>query len=461
MKKTSKKNRTNASRLIFLSFLGTILAGAFLLTLPFATQTPGCMNVVDALFTAASATCVTGLIVVDTGSYFTPFGKTVILVLIQLGGLGIMTMSTFFLIMLGRRLTMKDRITMKDTLGEKEIKGVKGLILMIVGMTILLEAIGAALLTLRFFRVYHYPINKAIIHGIFHSVSAFCNAGFSLYHDSLMRFGGDWAITGIMGGLVLLGGIGFVVWYNLTHWYFWRRDRTRRGRLRLQTKIALATSGILLVIMFLFLLAVEWNNTLEGLTVGEKICRSMFQAITPRTRGFNTMPIDRLNPATLWITIVMMFIGASPGSTGGGIKTCTFAVILATVYRMVTGRRQVVIRKKSIAEHISTKAISIAVISLVVIFIACTLLLLVESTTSRQYCGNSYMGSLIFESVSAFGTVGLSVGVTPHLSYLGKIVIILTMYVGRIGPLTLALLIGRKVQPPAVIRYPEESVMVG
>jgi len=461
MKKTSKKNRTNASRLIFLSFLGTILAGAFLLTLPFATQTPGCMNVVDALFTAASATCVTGLIVVDTGSYFTPFGKTVILVLIQLGGLGIMTMSTFFLIMLGRRLTMKDRITMRDTLGEKEIKGVKGLILMIVGMTILLEAIGAALLTLRFFRVYHYPINKAIIHGIFHSVSAFCNAGFSLYHDSLMRFGGDWAITGIMGGLVLLGGIGFVVWYNLTHWYFWRRDRTRRGRLRLQTKIALAMSGILLVIMFLFLLAVEWNNTLEGLTVGEKICRSIFQAITPRTAGFNTMPIDRLNPATLWITIVMMFIGASPGSTGGGIKTCTFAVILATVYRMVTGRRQVVIRKKSIAEHISTKAISIAIISLVVIFIACTLLLLVESTTSRQYCGNSYMGSLIFESVSAFGTVGLSVGVTPHLSYLGKIVIILTMYVGRIGPLTLALLIGRKVQPPAVIRYPEESVMVG
>ena len=461
MKNTLKKNRTNASRLIFLSFLGTILAGAFLLTLPFATQTPGCMNVVDALFTAASATCVTGLIVVDTGSYFTPFGKTVILVLIQLGGLGIMTMSTFFLIMLGRRLTMKDRITMKDTLGEKEIKGVKGLILMIVGMTILLEAIGAALLTLRFFRVYHYPINKAIIHGIFHSVSAFCNAGFSLYHDSLMRFGGDWAITGIMGGLVLLGGIGFVVWYNLTHWYFWRRDRTRRGRLRLQTKIALAMSGILLVIMFLFLLAVEWNNTLEGLTVGEKICRSMFQAITPRTAGFNTMPIDRLNPATLWITIVMMFIGASPGSTGGGIKTCTFAVILATVYRMVTGRRQVVIRKKSIAEHISTKAISIAVISLAVIFIACTLLLLVESTTSRQYCGNSYMGSLIFESVSAFGTVGLSVGVTPHLSYLGKIVIILTMYVGRIGPLTLALLIGRKVQPPAVIRYPEESVMVG
>jgi len=451
----------NASRLIILSFLGTILTGTILLTMPFATRAPGCMNVVDALFTSASATCVTGLIVVDTGSFFTPFGKAVILVLIQLGGLGIMTMSTFFLIMLGKRLTLKERIMMQDTIGEKKIQGVKGLILMIVGMTVFLEALGAALLTLRFFRVYHYPIDKAIIHGIFHSVSAFCNAGFSLYHDSLMRFGNDWAITGIMGGLVLLGGIGFVVWYNLTHYYFWRRDRTRRGRLRLQTKIALTMSGILLVIMFIFLLTVEWNNTLEGLTVGEKICRSVFQAITPRTAGFNTMPVGRLNPATLWITIVMMFIGASPGSTGGGIKTCTFALILASVYRMVTGKRQVVIRKKSIAEHTTTKAISIAVISIAVIFIACTLLLLVETTTSRQYCESGYMGSLIFESVSAFGTVGLSIGITPHLSYLGKIVIILTMYVGRIGPLTLALLIGRKVQPPAVIRYPEESVMVG
>jgi len=456
-----KKSRMNASRLIILSFLGTILAGTILLTMPFASRSPGCMNVVDALFTSASATCVTGLIVVDTGSFFTPFGQGVILVLIQLGGLGIMTMSTFFLIMLGRRLTLKERIMMQDTLGEKKIQGVKGLILMIVGMTVFLEALGAALLSLRFFRVYHYPVEKAIVHGIFHSVSAFCNAGFSLYHDNLMRFGDDWAITGIMGGLVLLGGIGFVVWYNLTHYYFWRRDRTRRGRLRLQTKIALAMSGILLVVMFLFTLAVEWNNTLEGMTVGGKICHSAFQAITPRTAGFNTISTGRLNPATLWVTIVMMFIGASPGSTGGGIKTCTFAIILASVYRMVTGKRQVILRQKSIAEHTTTKAISIAVISIAVIFIACTLLLLVETTASTQYKGDSYMGALFFEAVSAFGTVGLSIGITPHLSYLGKIVIILTMYVGRIGPLTLALLIGRKVQPPAVIKYPEESVMVG
>ncbi|MEA1927964.1 MAG: TrkH family potassium uptake protein [Candidatus Auribacterota bacterium] len=456
-----KKNKTNASRLIILSFLGTIIVGTILLLLPFSTQAPGCMNIIDALFTSASATCVTGLIVVDTGSFFTPFGKAVILALIQLGGLGIMTMSTFFLIMLGKRLTLRERVMMKDTLGEKKIKGVKSLILMIVGMTILLESIGAALLALRFFRIYKYPVDKAIIHGIFHSVSAFCNAGFSLYQDSLMRFGNDWVVTGIMGGLILLGGIGFVVWYNITHLYFWRRDRTRRGRLRLQSRIALATSAILLVVMFLFIIAVEWNNTLGEMPPGEKICRAVFQAITPRTAGFNTMPTDHLNPATLWVTMVMMFIGASPSSTGGGIKTCTFAVILASVYAMVTGKKQVVLREKSISDRISSKAISIVVISLGVVFVACTLLLLVESTTSRQFCGDDYIGALIFESVSAFGTVGLSVGITPHLSLLGKMVIILTMYVGRIGPLTLALLIGRKIQPPAAIRYPEESVMVG
>ncbi|MFH1038092.1 MAG: TrkH family potassium uptake protein [PVC group bacterium] len=461
MKLIARKTRINAPRLIILSFLGTILLGTALLVLPFSTYTPGCMNVVDALFTAASATCVTGLVVVDTGTFFTPFGKAVILVLIQLGGLGIMTMSTFFLVMLGKRLTLKDRIMWQDTLGEKKVKGVKGLILLIVGMTVFLEAIGAALLAWRFHRAYHYPVGQAVVHGVFHSVSAFCNAGFSLYQNSLMRFGNDWCVIGIMGGLVLLGGIGFLVWYNITHFYFWRKDRTRRGRLRLQSRIALAVSGMLLAVMFMLLLAAEWGNTLEGLPLGEKVSRCFFQAVTPRTAGFNTLPVDRLNPATLWITIVMMFIGASPGGTGGGIKTCTFAVILASVYAMITGKKQVVLGRRSIEDQTAVKAISIAVISLGIIFIVCAVLFAVETTSARPFCRTGYMGEIIFETVSAFGTVGLSTGITPHLSFPGKFVIILTMYVGRIGPLTLALLIGRRKRPPMLIRYPEESVMVG
>jgi trk system potassium uptake protein len=458
--KTAQK-RINAPRVIMLSFAGAILAGAILLMLPYSTRDPGMMNPVDALFTSASAVCVTGLIVVDTGTFFTPFGQSVILILIQLGGLGIMTLSTFFLIMLRRRLTLKDRLVLRDTLGEKKISGLSGLIILIVGMTVFLETLGGGFLAWRFHRVYGYPLGRALSHGFFHSVSAFCNAGFSLYSDSLTGFAGDGVVIGIMGGLILLGGIGFVVWFNLTHIYFWRRDRIRRGRIRLQTRIVLAVSGILLLVMFLFFLGAEWNNTLRGHTLSEKLLSGFFHAVTPRTAGFNTVPVSGMLPATLWLTIIMMFIGASPGSTGGGIKTVTFAVILASVYRMVTDRGQVLIGKKSIAEEVAVKAISIAVLSLALIFTSTGILLLLESPPGDQPCRAGFFGEIFFEAVSAFGTVGLSTGVTPTLSYPGKLVVTATMFLGRIGPLTLALLIGRRRQVPLNLRYPQEGVMVG
>ncbi|OPL18433.1 MAG: hypothetical protein AVO35_13320 [Candidatus Aegiribacteria sp. MLS_C] len=419
------------------------------------------MHPVDALFTSASAVCVTGLIVVDTGTFFTPFGQSVILVLIQLGGLGIMTLSTFFLIMLRRRLTLKDRLVLKDTLGEKKISGLPGLILLIVGMTVFLETVGGFFLAWRFHRFYGYPLIRAVSHGFFHSVSAFCNAGFSLYADSLTGFAGDGIVIGIMGVLILLGGIGFVVWFNLTHIYFWRRDRIRRGRLRLQTRIVLAISGILLLVMFLFFIGAEWNNTLRDHTLPEKLLSGFFHSVTPRTAGFNTVPISGMLPATLWITIIMMFIGASPGSTGGGIKTVTFAVILASVYRMITDRGQVLVGKKSIAEMTAVKAISIAVLSLALILTSTGVLLLLETPAGGGPCRAGYLGEIFFETVSAFGTVGLSTGVTPELSYPGKLVVIVTMFLGRIGPLTLAILIGRRRQSPISLRYPQEAVMVG
>ncbi len=460
---TSKpsQKRINAPRVIMLSFAGAILAGTILLMLPYSTRDPGTMNPVDALFTSASAVCVTGLIVVDTGTFFTPFGQSVILILIQLGGLGIMTLSTFFLIMLRRRLTLKDRLVLKDTLGEKKISGLSGLIILIVGMTVFLETLGGGFLAWRFHRVYGYPLGRALSHGFFHSISAFCNAGFSLYSDSLTGFAGDGVVIGIMGGLILLGGIGFVVWFNLTHIYFWRRDRLRRGRIRLQTRIVLAISGILLLAMFLFFLGAEWDNTLRDRSLAEKLLSGFFHAVTPRTAGFHTLPVSGMLPATLWITIIMMFIGASPGSTGGGIKTVTFAVILASVYRMVTDRGQVLIGKKSIAEETAVKAISIAVLSLALIFTSTGLLLLLESPPGGEICRAGFFGEVFFETVSAFGTVGLSTGVTPTLSYPGKLVIVVTMFLGRLGPLTLALLIGRRRQPPLSLRYPQEAVMVG
>ena len=455
------RQQSNAPRLIILSFAGAILVGTVLLILPFSTRDPGPMHPVDALFTSSSAVCVTGLIVVDTGTFFTPFGRGVILFLIQLGGLGIMTMSTFFLIMLRRRLTLKDRIALRDALGEEKISGLPGLILLIVGMTLLLEAAGGAVLTWRFYRFYGYPLDRALVHGFFHSISAFCNAGFSLYPDSLTRFSGDGIVIGVVSVLILLGGFGFLVWYNLTHIYFWRRDRIRRGRVRLQTRIVLLISGILLLVMFVFFIGAEWTNTLGGRPPAERLLSGFFHSVTPRTAGFNTVPVSRMLPATLWLTMAMMFIGASPGGTGGGIKTSTFAVILASARRMITGREQLLIRRKSVAEHTAVKAIAIAVISLALIFVSSGLLMLLEGTIAGDGCRAGFLGEILFETVSAFGTVGLSTGLTPELSYPGRLVIVITMFLGRVGPLTLALLVGRRRRSGAAIRYPEEGVMVG
>ncbi len=444
-----------------LSFLAAILLGTVLLLLPISTREAGSMGVLNALFTATSATCVTGLIVVDTGTYFTPFGQVVILILIQLGGLGIMTMSTFFLIMLGKRLTIRDRIILQDSIGESKVEGLKGLIKLIVGTTVLLELMGTAILTWRFQQAYGYEPFRALKHGIFHSVSAFCNAGFSLYPDSLMRFGGDWWITGTMGSLVFLGGIGFVVLYNVTHYYFWRKDRLQRGRIRLQAKIALLTSGALFLVLFIFLLSVEWSNTLQNLSLEEKLSRSFYQSVTPRTAGFNTMEISKMKPGSLWLTIFMMFVGASPSGTGGGIKTCTFLVLLAAVSALVTGKGQVTVFHRSIARDIVSKSISIVIIALALIFIASCFLFLSEADIPKVGSRAGFMCDILFETVSAFGTVGLSTGVTPYLSALGRVMIMITMYVGRISPLALALFIGSGTRQLTTVRYPDESILVG
>lgn len=457
--KTIRKSRVNAPEIIALSFLATIVAGTLLLLLPAATVQNGRMAPIDALFTAASATCVTGLIVVDTGSFFTPFGQAVILALMQIGGLGIMSLSTFFLIMIGKKLTLREKIILRDTLGEAKVEGLKVLIKLIIGTTILLELIGALILGLRLNRFYGYPPARAAWTGLFHSVSAFCNAGFSLNRESLMDFGRDWWITATMGSLILLGGIGFVVLFNLSHFYFWRKNRLQRGRIRLHSKLALLTSLVLLVLMFISLTVGEWSNTLRGMPLGEKASRCFFQALTPRTAGFNTLPVEELTPANQWLTMLMMFVGASPSSTGGGIKTSTFAIILAVVYALIVGRERITIWRKTIPREIISRAITIIIIGLGVVFISCFLLLLTESGGISARSGGA--GDILFESISAFGTVGLSHGITPRLSVAGKLVIIVTIFIGRVSPLALALIIGRTGRAPVPVAYPEEPVILG
>ncbi|MEA3306095.1 MAG: potassium transporter TrkG, partial [Candidatus Omnitrophota bacterium] len=317
--------RLKPPQVVVLSFFIAIIIGASLLSLPAASNVEGGISFIDRLFTAASATCVTGLAVRNTSSDWSPFGQTVILLLFQIGGLGIMTLSTFFAVLLGRKLTLKENVVVKSALDRHHVYGAKGLIKYIIGLTIFAELIGAALLFLRWNFSTTWTIREKLTKAVFHSVSAFCNAGFSLFSDSFISFQGDIYINLIMIFLIFMGGIGFVVILDLFKGVFSAR-RYKTPRLSLQSKIVLIVSLLLIIGGAVLILTLENNGVLKGMTIKEKLFGSVFQAVTCRTAGFNTLPISGLAPSTLIILVLLMFIGASPGSTGGGIKTCTFAI---------------------------------------------------------------------------------------------------------------------------------------
>ncbi len=454
--------RVPPQRLVVLSFLLVIALGWILLMMPFSTVREGRLHPVDALFTAVSATCVTGLIVVDTGTEFTMVGKGIILILIQVGGLGLMTLSTFLLVMLGRRPRLRDRLAVLNVVGSAGIRGWKGLIRTVILTTLVLEFAGAAVLAWRFYSHYGFSLRDAVMRGAFHSVSAFCNAGFSLFPDSLMGFGSDWWITLTHAALIFMGGIGFLVLYNLFQIRFWRRDLASRGRLRLHSRLALLASLLLIVLMFFPLLINEWNHSLEGMPVAEKINRAFFQAVTPRTGGFNTMPVEELRSSSLWLTMLMMFVGASPCGTGGGIKTVTFVILVAAVFSLVAHRDRVVIFRRTVPEKTVLEAMGIVVLAAGLVFCGVVLLFCTENPAISVHSPGGYFGEILFETVSAFGTVGLSTGITPRLSLAGKLIIAAVVFMGRVGPLAVALTIGKTGgAPQATVRYPEDIAVVG
>lgn len=452
--KIIKMNPTkiNAPKIIAGSFLGIIAIGAILLSLPISTVKEGSMSLIDALFTSTSAVCVTGLAVVNIGTYFTKFGQIVLIILMQAGGLGIMTLSTFFLILLGKRLQMKDLFVIEGSVGQEVVHGVKGLVKYILVSTFGIEFIGIIILSWRFFSYAHYPIGKAVYYGIFHSVSAFNNAGMGLCVDSLRQFKNDWIMVATFAGLIILGGLGFVVLLNLNTYKFWKKNLIERGRIRLQTKIVLAVSAFLLILGTCVFMFLEWNNTLVGLTLKDKIINSFFHSTTPRTAGFNTLSIGDMKLTTLCFTLFLMFVGGSPGSTAGGIKTSTFMVLLANTYSIVRGKIDIHLFGRTIPKRVVQEATSITGISVGLVFLGTMVLLMTEQ-------GADFM-KVIFEVISAFANVGLSTGITTSLSDLSKFVIIITMFVGRISPLTMALIVGKRSELPAV-GYPTETVMVG
>ncbi|MDP8229557.1 MAG: potassium transporter TrkG [Candidatus Gorgyraea atricola] len=445
-------------QVVIFSFLIAILIGAVLLSLPQSSSDGESIGAVDAFFTATSATCVTGLIVKDTGTDFSDFGRSVILFLIQIGGLGIMTLSTFFAILLGRKLTLRENVVVKGALDHHSVLGLKTLILYILGITFCLEAIGAALLYNRFGDIYA---------SIFHAISAFCNAGFSLNAASFALYRQDAYVNLVMIALIILGGIGFIVLIDIPKIFRWAFRKLFLGskegvkhlfaKLSLQTKMAVSVSAALLLLGAAVFFLLENHQVLDGLGLKDKILTSFFQSTTSRTAGFNTVSIADLASPTLFFIIILMFIGASPGSTGGGIKTCTFGVLLAGAWSMIKNRNNIQGFKRTIPRPIFRKAVMIAGLAVTWIVGFTMLLSFVERGNEAM---PNYFLQILFEVTSAFGTVGLSTGITPILSPAGKFLIMITMFVGRIGPLTLALAVAMKEQQ-IIYKYPEEKVMVG
>ncbi len=446
----------NPPQIVIFSFLIAIFAGTILLQLPWATKEG--ISLINALFTATSATCVTGLIVVDTGSYFTRFGQLVILALIQMGGLGIMTFSCLFAILFGRKISIKGRMIMQSALNHNEGAGIFYLLKNIVLYTLVFEGVGALILFFHWRKIFPDNFAQTAYQAVFHAISGFCNAGFSLFKNSLMQFRGDALTNLVMITLIIVGGLGFFVLIDLSKLRFSLRKAEReRNKVSLQTKMVISSTAILIALAFLVFFFLERNNTLSGLSAGGKILASFFQAVTPRTAGFNTLPVAQMRPVSQFFTLILMFVGASPGGTGGGIKTCTFIILLAIWWSMFKNKGYVSSFGRTIPRLILRRAVVIGVLGISWIFLAATLLLVIEGKVGNQ---SGFLLKGLFEVTSAFGTVGLTTGITPQLSYLGRILIILTMFVGRLGPLTLALAITRP-EERKIFKFPEEKVMIG
>ena len=444
------------SQILVGSFAGAIIVGAAFLYLP-ASAVMGHTDFIDCLFTATSATCVTGLTVLGTGSHFTVFGRTVILTLIQLGGLGIMTGGAFMVMLFGGSLSLRERAIIKDTLNPVRPRRLGLIVVYAVIFTVFTEAVGAAILYGAF-----KPIvgrQKAYGTAVFHSISAFCNAGFSTFDTNLERLGSFPAITMTIMTLLIVGGLGFFVMLDLVSGL---KKRLTGHHLKeapmftLHTRIVLSASGCLLLLGTSVLFALERNHVCADMSAARSLSTSLFLSATARTAGFSTVPIGELSDASLFLLILLMFIGASPGSTGGGIKTATLVLIGLFVGARIKGRSEVNVWGRRIPEQVINK--SLAVTSLAVLALSLSLLALLVLERGSP-ASPSFM-DLVFEATSAFGTVGLSTGITPSLTTGGKLVIILLMFVGRLGPLTVATLVATRARS-VKYSFPEETVMVG
>ena len=440
------------TRIIVLSFAVLVLSGAFLLSLPEASRDGRSIGFLNALFTATSATCVTGLVVVDTYRHWTLMGQLVILSLIQLGGLGIVTLASFFSVLLGRKMSLRGMILAQESTNHFSFEGVLRLVKYIVIFTVSIELLGAVLLSISF--VPQFGL-KGIYLGFFHSISAFCNAGFDLMSIqgkgefvSLVSYNNNPLVIYTIAVLIVTGGLGFLVWKDLF-------DFRKVGSLFLHTKVVLIITAFLIITGTILFYMFESGNpaTMGQLNFFGKINASVFQSVTPRTAGYNSIPINEMKEISKFTTIILMFIGAAPGSTAGGIKVTTFGIILFAVISQIRGSDETIIFKRKVASTIVIKAMAIVILSISLVFIVTTVILAVE--------GKPFV-DVLFEVTSAFGTVGLSTGITPSLHSTSKILLILTMFLGRVGPVSFAIALSLKSnKKDSAITYPEGKIVVG
>jgi len=430
---------------IILAFLIPILIGSFLLMLPISTVA-GHMKFSDAMFTATSAITVTGLIAVDTAKFFTTFGKSIILILIQIGGLGFMTFSTLTILILGKKISLTGKLIVENDFTTGNYKDIKDMIRKIVFMTLIIELLGTLFLWLEFTDL---DSGERFFSSLFHSVSAFCNAGFSIFSNNFENYTSNASINITLMVLIILGGLGFLVMNEIFMKFFKRKKFTRFS---LHSKLVLITSFILILAGFIIIIVEELKSGGRSLSTGERILSALFHSVSARTAGFNTLNLQYFSFASIFILLILMFIGASPGSTGGGVKTTSAGIVLSYFRSKIKGHKDINIFYRKVPQHTIEKAFIVIIISFLLISMAFLLVLTFDK-------GNS-MSDLLFETVSAFGTVGLSLGVTTKLTILSKIVIMVTMFIGRIGPLTILLAMSRK-ESKAIYNYPEENIMIG
>jgi potassium uptake TrkH family protein len=404
-------------------FALAIAVSSAMLLLPWSRAGAGGATPMAAVFTSTSAVCVTGHAVVDTATYWSPFGQVVIMLSIQLGGLGIQAAGALLSLLVSRRLGLRQRLVTQVDIGTVNVSDVRLVLMRVVQLAIIVESVIFVILTLRFWTTYDNSLGRSVWYGLFHAVSAYNNAGFALFSDSAMRFVGDPVIIGCLGGGTIMGAIGVPVVYELV-----RERRPRRWSLH--TKITLVMTGLLLAIGFVAILVLEWNHSMRGLNAGERVLGAFFQSVVPRTSGFNSIDIAQYSSESLLVTDVLMFIGGASGSTAGGIKVTTFAVLFFVILAEVKGETEVNAFRRRIGADVIRQATTVALLAVAWVIAGSAVLVGMSPTLG--------LDRALFETISAFGTVGMSTGVVPGLPAVSQIVLIILMFVGRLGPVTLA-----------------------